>query len=154
MTRAREEAGSGGARACAGGAEAGARASVASSGVRACARGAGHGGELSSARGRAAEGREEGERERKKKMENEKEKGEEREEREGETRAGADRGDDRGAGQPRSAVLGGFRERGHRERGRGLEIGRLEQRKIPGIRVQGSRRILSSTMKSFWKKIF
>ena len=36
----------------------------------------------------------------------------------------------------------------------GLEIGRLEQRKIPGIRVQGFRRILSSTMKFFWKKCF
>ena len=35
-----------------------------------------------------------------------------------------------------------------------LEIGRLEQRKIPGIRVQGFRRILSSTMKSFGKNIF
>ena len=33
----------------------------------------------------------------------------------------------------------------------GLEIVRLEQRKIPGIRVQGFRRILSSTMKSFEK---
>ena len=33
-----------------------------------------------------------------------------------------------------------------------LEIGRLEQRNIPGIRVQGFSRILSSTMKSFWKK--
>jgi hypothetical protein len=33
-----------------------------------------------------------------------------------------------------------------------LEIGRLEQRKISGIRVQGFRQILSSTMKSFWKK--
>ena len=38
--------------------------------------------------------------------------------------------------------------------GRGLEIGRLESRKIPGIRVQGFRRILSSTMKFFWKKCF
>ena len=77
----------------------------------------------------------------------------EREEREGETRAGADRGDDRGAGRPRSAAACACR-RGHRERGRGLEIGHLEQRKIPGIRVQGFRRILSSTMKSFWKKNF
>ena len=33
-----------------------------------------------------------------------------------------------------------------------LEIGRLKQRKIPGIMVQGFSRILSSTMKSFWKK--
>jgi hypothetical protein len=30
-----------------------------------------------------------------------------------------------------------------------LEIGQLEQRKIPGNRVQGFRRILSSMMKSF-----
>jgi len=36
---------------------------------------------------------------------------------------------------------------------RGLEIGRLEQRKIPGIRVQGFRRILSSTMKIILKII-
>ena len=30
-----------------------------------------------------------------------------------------------------------------------LEIGRLEHRNIPGTRVQGFRRILSSTIKSF-----
>ena len=34
----------------------------------------------------------------------------------------------------------------------GLEIERLEQRKIPKIRVQGFRRILSSTIKSFLEK--
>jgi len=43
----------------------------------------------------------------------------EREEREGETRAGTDRGDDRGAGWPCSAVAC-TRGRGHRERGRGV----------------------------------
>ena len=113
---------------------------------------------LGGARCAAAKGGRKGrERERKKKMEKEKGKWKKKkkkgEEREGETRIGADRGDDRGAGRPRSAVVCA-RRRGHRERGRVLEIGRLEQRKIPGIRVQGFRRILSSTMKSFWKKIF
>ena len=72
--------------------------------------------------------------------------GRERRERGGEIHADADRGDDRGAGRPRSAVACA-RGRGHRERGRGF--GRLEQSKIPRIRVQGFRRILSPTMKSF-----
>ena len=107
--------------------------------------------------GRGEGGRREGEEKengKKGKMRKKKGKRERRErEREGETRAGADRGDDRGAGRPRSAVACA-RGRGHRERGRGSEIGRLEQRKIPGIRVQGFRRILSSTMKSFGKKYF
>ena len=35
-----------------------------------------------------------------------------------------------------------------------LEIGQLEQRKILGNRVQGFRRILSSTMKKYWKIYF
>ena len=82
-----------------------------------------------------------------------KKKGErEREEREGETRAGADRGDDRGAGRPRSAVARADKATG--KGGRGLEIGRLEPRKIPEIRIQGLRRILSLTMKIFGKKYF
>ena len=72
-----------------------------------------------------------------------KEKGGERKERE--IRAGADRG-------PWSATLSGRVRARTRPQGKGsggLEIGRLEQRKFPGIRVQGFRRILSSTMKSF-----
>src|SRR6185503_15482516 len=85
------------------------------------------------ARGRGEGGRREREREKeigkqKGKMENEKkEKGVERKEREGEIRAGADRGDDRGAGRPRAHCNAGQTAThvGREEKGDGtmIEIG-------------------------------
>ena len=53
--------------------------------------------------------------------------------------------------RPRSATRSGrvrAQNEGHREMGRGLEIGWRDREGIPGIRVQG-RRFLSSTMKDF-----
>jgi hypothetical protein len=118
------------------------------------------GGELSSAWGRAAEGREEGERERKKKMEKEKGKWKMKKKKKKGKREKRER--ERFAPALIAATTAGPVGQAQRTRARadettgkgvgGLEIGRLEQRNFPRIRVQGFRRILSSTMKSFWKK--
>ena len=85
-------------------------------------------------------------------MENKKEKGEEREKRERERFAPA-----LIAATTAGPVGHAQRSRARADEatgkgGRGLEIRRLEQRKIPRIRGQGFRRILSSMMKSFLEK--
>ena len=102
--------------------------------------------------GRGEGGRREGEEKengkRKGKMENEKKKGK-REKRESERLAPA-----LIAATTAGPVSHAQRSRARTDEatgkgGRGLEIGRFEQRKIPGTRVQGFRGFLSSTMKSF-----